>query len=182
MVNLASSSRGSRDSINRFNSASESTALAVTVEPSSVTQGSESEDVFGRESFIKFLELLLTFIQRSADNVVSRERKTHGRSESPKESPQCDELVSHSLPSPHFTVQGIPGFGITNRTIVNSALAFPPVILHFPYMDVYTPARQTGSKYAPSFLPNPATSSSYGSVDPSGEGPSGTSPTFEGKE
>ncbi len=117
--------------------------------------------------------------ERLADDVVSRERKTHGLSESPKESPRCGESVSHSLPSPHFTVQGIPGFGITDRSIVNNS---PLAILPAPYMEVYTPTRQTGSKYAPSVLPNPATSSSYGSVDPSGEGPSGTSPTFEGKE
>ncbi len=81
MMNLASSSRGSRDSINRFNSASESTALAVTVEPSSGTRGSESEDVFGRESFIKYPELLLTFIQSILQITLylARERPMVGR-------------------------------------------------------------------------------------------------------
>jgi hypothetical protein len=132
---------------------------------------------------------------------------THGRSESPKESPlQGHEPVSHSFPSPHFTVQRTPGVGINYRSIDTSRLAILPVI---PLEDVrqrriHSPTERTGTGFgaagpnlvtrastsalstprrnASAALPNPATSSPHRSFDSKDAGATvnqATSLTFE---
>jgi hypothetical protein len=90
---------------------------------------------------------------------------THGRSESPKESLQGHKPVSHSFPSSHFTVQGIPGVGITDRSIDTSPFGFPPVIPNFPYLEdvcqrrIYSPTGRTGTGFGAA-RPNPVTPAS----------------------
>ncbi|KAI0267905.1 hypothetical protein BGY98DRAFT_938473 [Russula aff. rugulosa BPL654] len=155
----------------------------AAVGPSSSTQSGEDEDGFGK---------------LSSDKVSCREKITHSRSESPKESFQGHEPVSHSLPSSHFTVQGTPGFGITHRSIDTSPVAIPPVISYFPYLeDVrqrrnYSPTGRNGTGFgaaspnlvtrasasapftsrrdASATLPSPATSSPHRSLDPGDPG------------
>ena len=144
----------------------------------------------------------------SADKVACREILTQSRPESPKESFQGYEPVSHSFPSSHFTVQGTPGVGITS--IDTSPFAIPPVIPHFPYLEdvhqrgIYSPTGRTGTGFgvaganleaqastsalftsrrdAPAALPSPATSSpriSFDSKAPGTEVNQATSLTFE---
>jgi hypothetical protein len=142
----------------------------------------------------------------SEDKVSRREKMTHGRSESPKESPlQGHEPISHSFPSPHFTVQGT---GV--RSIDTFRLAILPVIPNFPYLEdvrqrrIHSPTERAGTGFSAAgpnlvtrastsalsnprrdasvALPNPATSSPHRSFDSKDTGArvnQATSLTFE---
>ena len=93
---------------------------------------------------------------------------THGPLESPKESFQGHEPVSHSSPSTHLTAQGIPGVGTTDRSIGTSPFAIPPVIPYFPYLEwrpedvrqrINSPTVRTGTGFGTA-RPDPVTRAS----------------------
>jgi hypothetical protein len=176
---------------NRFSSGSESTAVMGELS----TQTSEGEDGFGGARFLLIPRASIDLQpESSADKVLDHERKTFV-------SPQSTGPRSRSLPPRQTTLQGTAGVGILDRPIDTSSFAISPVVPYIPYMGdphqrrTYTSRKRTGSGFsaarpslltrastgtlftspidAPTVLPEPVISSSYGSSDLSDEGQSG---------
>jgi hypothetical protein len=155
--------------------ASESTA--VTRGLSSDAQTSEGEDSFERASSLSSHRASTDLQPESpSEKGLDRERKTHGRSDSP----QSYDSGSHSPSTPHT-----PGVGIVDRSIGTFPSAF-----YFPYMGdarQRPSTRQTGSgtnATRPGLVNRASTgalftSRMYGSFDLSDGGRSGTAPTSE---
>ncbi len=138
------SSGESRGVSNRFNFASESTA--VTGGPSSGTQTSRDEDGFGRAGSSLFPRVFIdSQSERSADKYLERWRKTHGR----PESLQGYHSRSHGLPSPYPTTPDI----LVDRPIGASPVGSSPVIPFSQYVAearqrrIYSPTRRTSTAF-----------------------------------